>query len=125
MIRKESVPTKLCQKCGRYFDYRPKWKKVWNEVKFCSKKCRNSFSLKNYQSLCFLIENKLSQFAKNRTFNVSDLIAEINFKDQVILEQELLEILRFMYQEKKIMLVGLKDKFNNNSFSLKSKFKKL
>jgi hypothetical protein len=28
--------------CGRLFDWRKKWEKVWDEVKYCSEKCRKN-----------------------------------------------------------------------------------
>jgi hypothetical protein len=31
---------KVCQLCVRSFEYRKKWEKNWNEVKFCSDRCR-------------------------------------------------------------------------------------
>lgn len=33
---------KLCAKCGRTMEMRKKWKDNWEEVKFCSKKCRST-----------------------------------------------------------------------------------
>eukprot|EP01036_Dinobryon_divergens_P022963 gene22962-31269_t len=37
----------ICKVCGRSFDWRKKWHKVWDEVKYCSEKCRrNRSSLK-------------------------------------------------------------------------------
>lgn len=33
-------PTKICVTCGRPFEWRKKWEKVWDEVKYCSKACR-------------------------------------------------------------------------------------
>jgi hypothetical protein len=30
--------------CGRPFDWRKKWEKVWEDVKYCSDKCRKSKS---------------------------------------------------------------------------------
>jgi hypothetical protein len=36
---KSNLPTKICVVCKRPFQYRKKWKKVWDEVKYCSKKC--------------------------------------------------------------------------------------
>lgn len=31
---------KICQLCGRTIEYRKKWEKNWDEIKFCSDKCR-------------------------------------------------------------------------------------
>lgn len=39
-VKKANLPTKKCAKCGRDFTWRKKWEKVWNEVKYCSDKCR-------------------------------------------------------------------------------------
>ena len=40
-IKKEFLPQKTCAVCNRPFNWRKKWEKVWNEVKFCSEKCRS------------------------------------------------------------------------------------
>ncbi|WP_124979998.1 DUF2256 domain-containing protein [Nonlabens xiamenensis] len=34
------LPTKVCPVCEREFTWRKKWAKDWEQVKFCSKKCR-------------------------------------------------------------------------------------
>lgn len=41
-VKKEHLPTKICFSCQRPFTWRKKWEKVWDEVKYCSKKCRSS-----------------------------------------------------------------------------------
>lgn len=33
-------PTKICAVCGRPFQWRRKWKAVWEEVRYCSERCR-------------------------------------------------------------------------------------
>ena len=33
-------PTKICPVCGRPFQWRKKWKAVWEEVRYCSERCR-------------------------------------------------------------------------------------
>jgi hypothetical protein len=33
-------PTKICVCCGRPFQWRRKWKAVWDEVRYCSDRCR-------------------------------------------------------------------------------------
>jgi hypothetical protein len=37
---KENLPTKICETCNKPYQYRKKWKLVWNEVKYCSQKCK-------------------------------------------------------------------------------------
>jgi hypothetical protein len=39
-IKKENLPEKICLTCGRPFTWRKKWEKVWEEVKYCSDRCR-------------------------------------------------------------------------------------
>ena len=40
MRRKSDLPQKTCQACGPPFPCRSKWEKVWDEVKYCSDRCR-------------------------------------------------------------------------------------
>lgn len=42
MKKKFDLPIKKCAVCGRSFLWRKKWKKVWNEVKYCSKRCASN-----------------------------------------------------------------------------------
>ncbi|NEW82756.1 MAG: DUF2256 domain-containing protein [Mariniphaga sp.] len=39
-VLKQNLPTKVCTVCQRPFTWRKKWEKVWDEVKYCSDKCR-------------------------------------------------------------------------------------
>jgi hypothetical protein len=39
-VRKTDLPQKVCATCGRPFVWRKKWEKVWDEVRYCSDKCR-------------------------------------------------------------------------------------
>lgn len=41
-VKKQSLPAKNCLACGRPFAWRKKWEKVWDEVRFCSDKCRSA-----------------------------------------------------------------------------------
>jgi len=40
--KKEFLPQKICVVCKRPFTWRKRWEKVWDEVKYCSDKCRMS-----------------------------------------------------------------------------------
>jgi len=33
-------PVKVCAACGRGFEWRRKWAACWDEVRFCSDRCR-------------------------------------------------------------------------------------
>ena len=39
-VKKSDLPEKTCPVCGRPFTWRKKWERVWEEVKFCSQRCR-------------------------------------------------------------------------------------
>jgi hypothetical protein len=39
-VKKEFLPQRICVVCNRPFSWRKKWEKVWDEVKYCSDKCR-------------------------------------------------------------------------------------
>lgn len=37
---KADLPTKACAACGLPFSWRKKWARDWDQVKFCSDRCR-------------------------------------------------------------------------------------
>ena len=40
MRKKADLPTKICATCGLPFAWRKKWEKVWQDVIYCSDRCR-------------------------------------------------------------------------------------
>jgi hypothetical protein len=44
---KPNLPEKPCLACGRPFKWRKKWAKVWDEVKYCSQRCKSQSRKKN------------------------------------------------------------------------------
>ena len=40
MLKKSELPRKTCPVCERPFAWRAKWKKNWDEVVYCSERCR-------------------------------------------------------------------------------------
>ncbi|MEM7783439.1 MAG: DUF2256 domain-containing protein [Planctomycetota bacterium] len=38
--QKPNLPTKICSQCNRPFTWRKKWKRDWENVRFCSERCR-------------------------------------------------------------------------------------
>jgi hypothetical protein len=38
---KSTLPSKPCATCGRPFNWRKKWARVWEDVKYCSDRCRD------------------------------------------------------------------------------------
>jgi hypothetical protein len=41
MRKKADLPQKSCAHCGLAFAWRKKWERVWEEVRFCSDRCRS------------------------------------------------------------------------------------
>jgi hypothetical protein len=39
-VKKENLPEKMCPVCERPFTWRKKWEDDWENVKYCSKRCR-------------------------------------------------------------------------------------
>ena len=33
---------KVCAACGRPFEWRKKWERAWDEVRYCSERCRRA-----------------------------------------------------------------------------------
>jgi hypothetical protein len=42
MRKKSDLPTKICLVCARPFTWRKKWRKDWEQVIYCSEKCRRA-----------------------------------------------------------------------------------
>ena len=40
MRKKGDLPQKDCAHCQRPFAWRKKWEKVWDDVRYCSDRCR-------------------------------------------------------------------------------------
>ncbi|WP_424974337.1 DUF2256 domain-containing protein [Dinoroseobacter sp. S124A] len=42
MRKKTDLPSKTCAACGLPFNWRKKWARDWEAVKYCSDRCRRS-----------------------------------------------------------------------------------
>ena len=42
MRRKADLPVRVCAVCGKPFAWRKKWAAVWEQVRYCSERCRRS-----------------------------------------------------------------------------------
>ncbi|MBY6263535.1 DUF2256 domain-containing protein [Azospirillum sp. 412522] len=43
-VKKADLPAKTCPACNRPFTWRKKWERVWEQVKYCSDRCRSGAS---------------------------------------------------------------------------------
>ncbi|WP_189577315.1 DUF2256 domain-containing protein [Marinobacter zhanjiangensis] len=42
MHKKTRLPSKLCPVCQRPFNWRRKWARDWDQVRYCSERCRRN-----------------------------------------------------------------------------------
>lgn len=48
MRKKSDLPQKVCAACGLPFIWRRKWERDWEQVKYCSDRCRQSGTAKPF-----------------------------------------------------------------------------
>ena len=41
-MKKDKLPQKTCLVCKKSFKWRKKWKKDWENVKYCSERCKRN-----------------------------------------------------------------------------------
>jgi hypothetical protein len=41
-LKKENRPTKICLICKKPFTWRKKWQRCWEEVMYCSERCKRN-----------------------------------------------------------------------------------
>ena len=52
-LKKANLPSKICKVCLKPFSWRKKWEKDWDNVLYCSERCRRSKKLQhNVSKLC-------------------------------------------------------------------------
>jgi hypothetical protein len=47
MRKKSNLPQKLCPTCARAFVWRKKWTRNWENVRYCSERCRREKGAQN------------------------------------------------------------------------------
>lgn len=40
-VKKQNLPSKICIQCFKPYSWRKKWEKDWENVKYCSDRCRS------------------------------------------------------------------------------------
>ena len=41
-MKKQNLPSKVCPVCDRPFNWRKKWERNWDEIVYCSERCRRA-----------------------------------------------------------------------------------
>jgi hypothetical protein len=65
-------PDKTCATCGRRIEWRKKWERCWDEVKYCSDACRRSKPAGDDRKLEDAILEQLSKRAAGATICPSE-----------------------------------------------------
>jgi hypothetical protein len=47
----QHLPEKVCQCCQRPFTWRKKWQRCWDEVRYCSERCKRTGKANNQPKL--------------------------------------------------------------------------
>lgn len=59
------MDSKICEVCGRSFEWRKKWEKDWDQIKYCSDQCRK-FNSSGFKEKARSIEEKILNLLKLR-----------------------------------------------------------
>jgi hypothetical protein len=78
-----NLQSKLCHSCGRSFDYRKKWAKNWDEIKYCSDECKKNKNKFDYSNN---ILELLKQRADGKTICPSEVLPFEQKTDAVYME---------------------------------------
>ncbi len=78
-----NVDSKTCELCGRTIEPRKKWLKNWDQVKYCSEKCRRSKKATNYEGDILQL---LQARGAGKTICPSEVLSEGQKQDKAIME---------------------------------------
>lgn len=75
---------KFCQVCGRIIEPRKKWARDWENVKYCSEKCRRNKKAPSYESQ---ILELLDKRGAGKTICPSEVLEGEDKKNKILMEQ--------------------------------------
>jgi hypothetical protein len=75
--------SKDCESCGRIIEYRKKWEKDWNKVKYCSDECRKNKNKFDYQDAILKL---LKMRGKEKTICPSEVLNGIDKQNKILME---------------------------------------
>lgn len=75
--------SKICESCGRSFDFRKKWEKNWDSIKYCSDECRKNKNNFDYKEQ---ILNLLQKRDSDKTICPSEVLPLPQKTDKTYME---------------------------------------
>lgn len=80
----KTVPDpKLCESCGRYFEFRKKWEKDWAQIKYCSDECKKNKNKFDYKESIMIL---LKQRGSGKTICPSEILPADQKQNKLIME---------------------------------------
>ena len=82
-MSKNAPADKICESCGRSFEFRKKWERDWDQIKYCSDECKknkNKFDFKNQ------IMVLLNQRGSGKTICPSEVLSPELKQDNAMME---------------------------------------
>ena len=76
---------KDCAVCGRKIEWRKKWEKNWDEIKYCSDRCRGARTLGNNHETEILA--LLAERASDKTICPSEVLNDTDKQDKAKMER--------------------------------------
>ena len=70
-------PPKVCARCGRSITWRKKWARDWDQVRYCSKACRNQRLTPQDDALEAAILTLLARRARGKSLCPSEAAREV------------------------------------------------
>lgn len=75
--------TKICASCGRSIEYRKKWEKNWDSIKYCSDECRRNKNKFDYREA---IISLLIERGPHKTICPSEVLPPELKQDKIMME---------------------------------------
>lgn len=95
--------SKTCEVCGRIMEWRARWAKNWDEVKYCSDQCRRSKS-KSMNEIELKILELLNQRGPSVTICPSEVLSEDKKSNKVEMEKVRQAARRLVHQGKILIM---------------------
>lgn len=75
--------SKVCESCGRLFEFRKKWEKNWPSIKYCSDECRKNKNRFDYKpSILELLRSR----GFHKSICPSEILNETQKSDKIVME---------------------------------------
>jgi len=86
--------SKVCLCCGLPFEKRKKWNSNWDEVKYCSEKCRKQVNSKRRKDLENIFNGEIAKLKPKSSFCLSVVAQKYREENWKMLMEELRQIAR-------------------------------